>query len=315
MPSDHSRSTPNPSKHAFTLVELLVVIGIIAVLISILLPALGRVRSQAQATVCQANLRQFGQAFIMYADANKGFLPFDGQDGEAGDPILGVSNAPISTDLRGWDTESLWFNALPKYMGSKPYNERYVEWQTGNGSIPGPGIRDVNVCPAADVAIGRPGETVEEGYFVNFGRTAASNAVVPRRTFFSYVYNSKLLDGTGLQADRGKLSKLRPAAHVVIFVERRMNPGEVSVKDDAYYTSQGGQNNRITSRTVGRLKADWQRFTSRHNGGGHLLFADGHVGYFTMKDVLTSSTGNQGVNSDWNQPGKMIWNIYGRAGR
>ena len=56
---------------AFTLVELLVVIGVIAVLISLLMPALTKARKQARAVVCLSNLRQLHQAFTMYTVENR----------------------------------------------------------------------------------------------------------------------------------------------------------------------------------------------------------------------------------------------------
>jgi prepilin-type N-terminal cleavage/methylation domain-containing protein len=73
----------------FTLVELLVVIGIIALLVAILMPALSRAREQAIRTQCGSNIRQWGIAFQMYANANKGYFPYNGR-AIAGCPVPGV---------------------------------------------------------------------------------------------------------------------------------------------------------------------------------------------------------------------------------
>jgi prepilin-type N-terminal cleavage/methylation domain-containing protein/prepilin-type processing-associated H-X9-DG protein len=71
MPNMNKQSK---SDRGFTLIELLVVIAIIALLIGILLPALGRARQAAQNTVCLANTRSIGMAHVLYSDDHDGVL-------------------------------------------------------------------------------------------------------------------------------------------------------------------------------------------------------------------------------------------------
>jgi len=91
------------NRAAFTLVELLVVIGIIAVLLAMLLPALNKVRRQALSIQCQSNLRQLLIAAQLYANDNNGVMP--GYD-----------------SLNGLNGANCWWLTLAKYLGNPDFN-------------------------------------------------------------------------------------------------------------------------------------------------------------------------------------------------
>ena len=92
------RQEGNRGRSGFTLVELLVVIGIIAILVSIMMPALARARNQAMKVNCMSQVRQICQAVMMYATNQKGWLPGP----------LGQTNPGGPHTQYGVETGSLW---------------------------------------------------------------------------------------------------------------------------------------------------------------------------------------------------------------
>jgi prepilin-type N-terminal cleavage/methylation domain-containing protein len=89
----------------FTLVELLVVIGIIAILVSILLPTLNRVRESANRTQCLSNLRQIDTMLVMYGNMYKGNIPLGFNNASTGACAYGNCNF-LSKKATGTDAES-----------------------------------------------------------------------------------------------------------------------------------------------------------------------------------------------------------------
>lgn len=142
-----------PQPKAFTLVELLVVIGIIALLIAILLPTLGKAREQARRTQCASNLRQFAIGTIMIANNNKGKFRLSHRNLDEKDadrityPVPGLTTG----DHIHW---------LPKHLMDRYLTEGGMELKTFN-------------CPnrVEDfVRVENNGQRVRIGYYLMAGR-------------------------------------------------------------------------------------------------------------------------------------------------
>ena len=120
----------NDKPAGFTLVELLVVIGLIALLIGILVPTLAIARQSAGQAACASNLRQWTLAANLYAIANHNFLPRRGQGQQ---PTVVI------------DRDADWFNALPATLRAPTFHDLVAEGRMPRVDGGGP-----FVCPQAN---------------------------------------------------------------------------------------------------------------------------------------------------------------------
>lgn len=119
----------NPSRSAFTLMELLVTVTIIAILASLLLPVIGIVRDSARTAACASNLRQIGAAGVAYAADNNGL------------------NYPTKMTCYTWDTASGGDNYDLKW--SFDFLGEYLLANANKGAAGASRVREVYTCPQA----------------------------------------------------------------------------------------------------------------------------------------------------------------------
>ena len=257
-------------RRAFTLVERLVTIGIIAVLMSILMPVLSRMRKQAAGVVCSNNLRQLATGWTLYADVNQriscpGRLPrYAGPDSAYGlgddeqyrprwYELLGATvhkypdRHPSPHEDDSWTIESELFlcPGVPEWRNSRNYPYGYNYQFLGNAR-PKPNLRWINY-PVRSTSI-KAAETVMAADSVG---TAAGKPVAARTPYY--------LDGTkdpDAWCNKGwALDPPRLTANADYADPERRNPEDRSGPDP------------------------------RHGGKVNVAFCDGHVEAMTLQQL------------------------------
>jgi len=188
----------NCCRRAFTLVELLVTVAVIAILAAMLLPALARAKDQAHTVQCVGNLRQWGLALRMYADDFDDYLPRRGQ---------GVQ--PLALITRGSD----WFNALPAYFSRPAFQELVAA-----GQKPAAGDHSVFICPDAT----DPGGTYFLGYGMNMN---LSPWILPQPTKFATVVRPDCVVALG--ESPGPYASTYPSTQAYSVVARHVRRGNL----------------------------------------------------------------------------------------
>lgn len=189
---------PKPAR-GFTLVELLVVIGVIAILISLLLPALNNARESAKTITCQANLRQVGQAFSIYFAGNnvKSYFPYRYFDNN-GDEVRwyniifpkNASNVAIGKDV-------LWCPNGTHRPSDANYNSGNIAY--GYNHLMG-GLLSYGTAGGKNWRNHPPGSTWADIFFASGSMTSYNNAYIdyPWLREPANVNNVKRADATAI---------------------------------------------------------------------------------------------------------------------
>jgi len=247
-------------KHAFTLIELLVVVSIISLLISILMPSLGRARDQAKGVHCLAKLKDIGTAIATYENRGDGALPPARWSPAEEDLEPGIHGERA--------VEYGWVELLYEYLYDEEVRSR--EAYPVQRNIQPPRWEKYFQCKAA----GEDGPSSGH-YRVYLPAWSAGT--------YSLEMDGRYGDRTRANPDRGAFrDRIRPRLPLIGDANEFSERGDGEGDDDCSYIDAGEAN---YAGTDGRLLGN--RFSDRHSGGANYLFQDLHAAWSTsLRELL-----------------------------
>jgi prepilin-type N-terminal cleavage/methylation domain-containing protein/prepilin-type processing-associated H-X9-DG protein len=292
-------------RRAFTLIELLVVVAIIALLVSILLPALTSARKQAQATRCLANLRVLGQGMAIYCSDNRDVMP-PGR-------LPKIDNC----------------NASALIYGLRKFRPTFLTMMSG--AVGAPPFADPKACKTETDMFGQAGDRQNYSYGVYVCPTV-SDWTDERNGAYGYNYqflgNSRLLtsDPSSYKHWPVQYTQIKHAGNTVAVADSMGTAATYATSARAAYTDIGNGapeclgnegfnldpprvdpvNGEMASAPDERSAVD-----PRHRGNGNVLWLDGHaaaqklasLGYKLEADGRVRL---DGVNTQWSGTGEDI---------
>jgi prepilin-type processing-associated H-X9-DG protein/prepilin-type N-terminal cleavage/methylation domain-containing protein len=232
----------------FSLVELLVVIGIIALLLALLLPTLGRARAQALTVACQANLRTQGQALIMYVADTRHYPGYA---------------APSHTNAIAavWPTRIRKAGGLTRGVFNCPANPDAFRWRRYTAGDAPPGAV---FATDADAGLGyEPGEML----------------LLEPKIPFSYAYNGwGTYDLWGTNSRHGLGGQLHGPLTRELRAREVRNPSQMIAIADS--NADGRFDMEMT------VLAEFLYPGKLHNNGANFLFCDGHVEWRLQREIV-----------------------------